>query len=276
MEDTAPATIVDAGTPMALETTASQVLAEAQAIHAGTSSGQTGTKSISQEETPAEETSSEESTQEDASSDKKGLSWNDALKRVPPDVAKLMRKMQADYTRKTQDLSKQRKEFLREREALRKGAQVLESDKELPEYDPYNESSIQARIEAEVNKRLKAVLEPMQQEYEVMQAEDKYQSFLAEHPDFESDTELRSEVQALLEANEALDLNTAYWAAKGKRKQAEATHASAKRKARKEAALKGTGRARKGPAAARPSRSDLKTMDAASILQLARSMNGVK
>jgi hypothetical protein len=68
---------------------------------------------------------------------------------VPPDIAKLMRSMQADYTRKTQEVAEQREDFIREREALMAGKQPSKVPAELPEYDPFNEDSINARIEAE-------------------------------------------------------------------------------------------------------------------------------
>jgi hypothetical protein len=165
---------------------------------------------------------------------KRGLSWEQAVKSVPPDIAKLMRSMQADYTRKTQELAEQRKDFLAEREALMKGKQALQAPDEIPEYDPFNEASIQARIEAEVTKRLQQVLEPMQAEYEQQQAQDNYRTFLQQHPDFESDTGLRSEVQHLLEENDGLDLETAYWAARGKRaKQQQAEQSSSRQNSRR-------------------------------------------
>ena len=204
------------------------------------------------------------------------LSWNDALKQVPPDIAKLMREMQGDYTRKTQELSEQRKDFLRERESLMKGAKTLQ-DRELPEYDPFNEDTIRARIENEVNKRLREVLEPMQAEYEVMAAEDSYKSFVSEHPEFATDTGLRSEVQALLEGNPNLDLVTAYWAAKGKAaKYASAqteTRKSAERRAAKEAAMTGTAPPRRGSVTSAPDRSQLKRMSNAEILAAAQAMS---
>ena len=208
---------------------------------------------------------------------KRGLSWEQAVKSVPPDIAKLMRSMQADYTRKTQELAEQRKDFQRERQALMKGKESLTVPDELPEYDPFNESSINARIEREVTRRLQQVLEPMQAEYEQMAAQDNYKTFLQSHPDFETDTGLRSEVQHLLEENNALDLETAYWAARGKRSKAEAAKAnearSAKRRAAKEAALKGTGTPRKGSTGARPKRGDLRSMSAADILAMAQAMH---
>jgi hypothetical protein len=87
----------------------------------------------------------------------KGDSWDDAMRRVPPNVAKLMKNMQADYTRKTQELSTQRKELQRERESLSK---VKFEVPEVGEYDPFDEGSVQKRIEAEVAKKLKQLLEP--------------------------------------------------------------------------------------------------------------------
>ena len=207
---------------------------------------------------------------------KRSLSWNDAIKQVPPDIAKLMKNMQGDYTRKTQELAEQRKEFLRDREALMKGAKTLE-DREIPEYDPFNEDTVKARIEAEVTRRLREVLEPMQQEYEVMQAEDSYKSFLSEHPEFETETALRSEVQHLLENNSSLDLETAYWAAKGKQAKLQRAEdqqrQKASRAARKEAALKGTGNSRKVIPGGVPDRSSIRRMNNSDLLALAQSMN---
>lgn len=213
------------------------------------------------------------------------LSWNDALKRVPPDVASLMRSMQADYTRKTQELSRAQKEALAERESLLKGAAALKT-KELPEYDPFNESTVQARIENEVNRRLAEVLKPMQDEYEVKAAEDQYNSFLSENPDFKTDAGLRSEVQRLLESNPALDLETAYWAAKGRGAKlaaakaaadaaAEAKAGSAKRRANQAAANTATSPARRGPAADVPTSAKVgRTTTNESILAMARARMG--
>ena len=205
------------------------------------------------------------------------LSWNDALNQVPPDIRQLMRNMQKDYTKKTQELSEQRKEFLRERDALLKGQEALKIPDSLPEYDPFNEASINARIEAEVNKRLNAVLEPMKREYEVMAAEDNYQSFLSEHPEFKSDKELRAEVQKLLESNTALDLETAYYAAKGRMSKAQAAKAAEEQKARRaadrEAATRGTGLPRKAGTPTAPAPGSAKKMSNADILAMAQALH---
>ena len=93
---------------MSHESVAEQVLAEVQA--------QTTTEPQAAEPTPAdpelaamqatmEADGAEVELEEQTGSEppkKRGLSWEQAVKSVPPDIAKLMRSMQADYTRKTQ------------------------------------------------------------------------------------------------------------------------------------------------------------------------------
>lgn len=262
-----------------ISSTAESVLAEANAIVNGDTAYSVPDRSeapqvASAEEAPGDDVEVED-TAEDGSPRKRSLSWNDAIKQVPPDIARLMKQMQGDYTRKTQELSEQRKDFKREREALMAGSKNL-TEREVPEYDPFNEDSIKARIENEVTRRLREVLEPMEQEYKVMQAEDNYKSFLSEHPDFKDDQSLRAEVQHLLESNNSLDLETAYWAAKGKQTKAqkavEREQRAAKRQAQKDAA-KAISPARRGKVGATPPRGARRSMSNADILALAQQMH---
>jgi len=218
----------------------------------------------------------EEATPDEAPR-KRGLSWEQAVKSSAPDVAAKMREMHASFTRSQQELAELKRGSKREIEAMLRGKEALTTREELPEYDPFSAESMDARIELEVAKRLKLMLEPMQAEYEQMQANDNYKAFVTEHPDFESDTGLRSEVQHLLEGNDSLDLETAYWAARGKRSKLEAAQAketrSAQRRAAKEAALKGTGTPRRGGSGGRPQRGDLRKASAADILAMAQAMH---
>ena len=206
-------------------------------------------------------------------------SWSDELAKVAaisPAAAELMKAQQADYTRKTQELSKVRKEMLREREALQRGAANIAPPEDVGEFDPFNEQSVSARIEAEVARRLQEVLAPMQHEYEIMAAEESYQGFLQAHPDFETDADLRADVQAALEASPSLDLETAYYAVQGRRARQAAKDGRARdkaeRRARREAAVRGTGAPRKGPRPTKPSGRDLKKMSSADILELAKQL----
>ncbi len=263
--------------PAGHQSTAESVLAEANSIVNGDTAysapDHTPTPQVAPDD--AADDVEVEDTAEDGSKRTRSLSWNEAIKQVPPDIARLMKNMQGDYTRKTQELSEQRRDFKREREALMAGSKNLQ-EREVPEYDPFNEESIKARIENEVTRRLREVLEPMEQEYKVMQAEDNYKSFLTEHPDFKDDQTLRSEVQHLLESNSSLDLETAYWAAKGKQsktqKAQERDARKAKRAAQKDAA-KAIAPARRGKVGATPPRGSRRSMTNADILALAQQMH---
>ena len=253
---------------------AEAVLAEAQAAHADADAPDA--PDIEPSMVAAMEAADPDPAADDAPARTRNLSWDDAIKQVPPDIRHLMKNMRADYTRKTQEIADQRRDFVREREALMAGTAALK-DVEVPEYDPFNEQTVNARIEAEVSKRLREALEPMQAEYQTMQAEDAYQAFTSAHPDFTNDTALRSEVQHLLEHNAALDLETAYWAAKGKQakttREAERVSQSAARKARKEAALVGTAAPRRSAPGGRPTRGDMRRMNNADLLALAKSLH---
>lgn len=218
----------------------------------------------------------EEATPDEAPR-KRGLSWEQAVKSSAPDVAAKMREMHASFTRSQQENAELKRQNKREIEAMLRGKEALNVSDELPEYDPFNAESMQARIKKEATLLMREMLEPMQAEYEQMQAADNYKAFITEHPDFESDTGLRSEVQHLLEGNDSLDLETAYWAARGKRAKLEAAKASetrsAQRRAAKEAALKGTGTPRRGGSGGRPKRGDLRKASAADILAMAQAMH---
>lgn len=262
------------------QSVAETVLAEVQTMQASEAAApETETPDQAEAAAPEETGEAVELVEEtpDAEPVSQRLSWDDAVRRVPPDIARLMREMRKDYTQKTQELAEQRREFIRERQALLKGKESLQDREEVPEYDPFNEESITARIEQEVNRRLREVLEPMEQEYQTMAAEESYQRFLSDHPDFKTDSDLRSEVQHLLEANDSLDLETAYYAAKGKqarlaaKKEREETAAT--RRARKEAAVRGTGVSRKSGRINKPKAGELRKMSAADILALAQSMH---
>ena len=209
---------------------------------------------------------------------KRGLSWEQAVKSVPPDIAQLMRSMHADYTRKTQELSSQRKDFVREREALMRGKKALTTREELPEYDPFNEDSIKARIEQEVTLRLQQVLEPMQAEYEQMAAQDNYKAFVAEHPDFERDTGLRSaRCSTCLRATTRSTLRRPTG-----QHEASAQSSMQPRRARHEAPSVGQlkrqrSRAQEhrgeGGSGGKPQRGDLRKASAADILAMAQAMH---
>tara|TARA_R110002050_G_scaffold82172_3_gene175939 strand:+ start:947 stop:1744 length:798 start_codon:yes stop_codon:yes gene_type:complete len=205
-------------------------------------------------------------------------SWSEALESVKvldPGAADLMKGMHADYTRKTQELSALRKELQAERKALLSVRQEL--PEEMPQYDPWDEKSVMARVERAAQARINEMTEAVQREYEARQAEQAYQGFVEEHPEFQTDEGLRGEVQALLEGNESLDLETAYWAAKGRRGREEAAAMAERRKvqrAAKRQAAQAVGVPRRGTTAPKASRQDLKSMSAADLYRMAKQMHG--
>tara|TARA_R100000654_G_scaffold27810_1_gene52139 strand:- start:837 stop:1634 length:798 start_codon:yes stop_codon:yes gene_type:complete len=259
------------------------VLAEAQAAHAPAAEAPEAPET-SVEPSMLEAMEDEGEMVEYETTDKNGnkrtrkLSWEDAIKRADPEIAALMRGMQRDYTKKRQADADKHREWMREREVLSRAADrlaELEAKREQMEWDPFNPDAVNNIIESMVAQRLQDVLEPMQQEYQTIQAEDSYKAFLSANPDFETDIGLRSEVQHLLEGNPALDLETAYAAAKGKQLMAEAKSAKAQRaadrKARKEAALTATAPARRQTNRNLPGRANMRRMSNADILEMAKA-----
>jgi len=171
---------------------------------------------------------------------KSGLSWEQAYAEAPPHVQTLMKSMRADYTRKTQELATERKALTAEREALLKSGTLnklkatMEADP--GELNPFDEASIAARIEREVARRLHEALAPIEQEHKQAQAKQEYHSFLEKNPDLKTDPEIRKEVFDKLKANPALDLESAYFAVKGKRLSGVEAQREARKQAEREAA----------------------------------------
>lgn len=171
---------------------------------------------------------------------KAGLSWDAALAEAPAHIQTLMKTMRADYTRKTQELANERKALAAERDALLKSGTLeklkAKAEADLGELNPFDEASIQARIEQEVARRLHEALAPIEQEHKQAQAKQEYTSFLEKNPDLKSDPEVRKEVFEALKKNPALDLESAYYAVKGRRLSSAEAQREARKAAEREAA----------------------------------------
>lgn len=150
----------------------------------------------------------------------KKLSWDQEVAKLPPELQSLAKGLQGMVTRKTQQLADERKALAAEREAWRKSISKLASsgtpDGELPEIDQWDPASIQARIEAEVSRRLADALGPVESEYRAAQADMEFDRFVSAHPDLMEDPEIKSGVAELLKKNESIDLETAYYAVRGR------------------------------------------------------------
>ena len=243
------------------------------------------------EESESEESESQESVETETVENEtvenetpaKPLSWTDAVASVPPEIATLMKKMQGDYTKKTQEVANQKRALAAEREAIIAQRDALKADAaELPDYDPFDESTIQARIDAQVKAKLAEVLGPLQAAAEAEKRaegeasqQEAYESFISENTDLLSDPQIKSGVQDLLEANENMTLEHAYWAVKGKVLQAQIAQGqvktSAQTNARKAAAMKTTAPRRPATAVKAAKHPSKMTLD--EILAHARSIS---
>jgi len=147
----------------------------------------------------------------------KGIDYNAVVKSLPEEAQKLMANLRADYTRKTQELAAQRKEV----ESLQQSLMNSEFNKtiddlaggETVELDPYDNASFEARIQQEVARRMQEMMAPIRQEQAQNQKRQALETFKSQNPDL---MDYRDEIVPLLQANEALSLQDAYYIVKGK------------------------------------------------------------
>jgi len=147
----------------------------------------------------------------------KGIDYNAVVNSLPEDAQKLMANLRADYTRKTQELSNQRKEVEAMRTSLMNSdfnKQVDEiANQERVELDPYDNASFEKRIEQEVATRLQEMMKPIRMEQELQTRRSKLEQFKQANPDM---MEFKDDIASMLNDNEALSLQDAYYIVKGK------------------------------------------------------------
>eukprot|EP00918_Siedleckia_nematoides_P012441 GHVU01027329.1.p2 GENE.GHVU01027329.1~~GHVU01027329.1.p2 ORF type:complete len:295 (+),score=48.66 GHVU01027329.1:2022-2906(+) len=147
----------------------------------------------------------------------KGLDYNKITSELPDDAQKLLSNMRSDYTRKTQELARERKALEQQREALVK-SDFAKNIKEKAEtevaFDPFDDASVQAKIEQEVAKRMQEMLNPLQKQYELQQNQMELDKFKAANPDLMT---YKKDVAKLLLQNENLSLQQAYFIVKGQK-----------------------------------------------------------
>lgn len=189
-----------------------------------------------------------------------GIDYNRVIADLPEDAKKILANLRSDYTRKTQEISAQRKALEGERnawEAQRKAMvenrqfheQVERAANQEVEFNPYDESTYKAHIEQEVAKRMKEMMRPIQEEHVLQTRRGQLAQFKEAHPDL---TEFKVPIYKALQANAHMSLEQAYWMVKGQHMAAESDRSQAEltryRKAAQEAGLKigGTSRAKAG------------------------------
>jgi hypothetical protein len=147
----------------------------------------------------------------------KGLDYNKITSELPDDAQKLLSNMRSDYTRKTQELARERKALEQQREALVKSDFAknikIKAETEVA-FDPFDDASVQAKIEQEVAKRMQEMLNPLQKQYELQQNQMELDKFKASNPDLMT---YKKDVAKLLLQNENLSLQQAYFIVKGQK-----------------------------------------------------------
>lgn len=154
----------------------------------------------------------------------KGINYQQVISDLPEDAQKLIANLRSDYQRKTSNIAEQRKAIETTRadlEAQRKAMLdsdffndiTAEADKELGDFNPYDDKSFESRIQKEVATRMKEMLEPMRQQQELQHQQIRLDQFKAEHPDLDG---MKTDVAAVLMANKHMNLEQAYWQVKGK------------------------------------------------------------
>jgi hypothetical protein len=138
-----------------------------------------------------------------------GESWDSIYNSVPENVQRAMGSLRGDYTRKMQELAKQRREVQQLQanltnsdafKALQETANKAAAEGQ--EFDPFDNASMEAYINGLVAQKLQSVLQPLAQEQAKQASMRKLNDFMDEHPELRTDEELRTEVATLLQQNE--------------------------------------------------------------------------
>lgn len=149
------------------------------------------------------------------------LSTAEIMAKLSPEARALAKRLQGDYTRKTQALARERAKLAAEREALRAeaDAQLLELPKRKAEridpktLDPLDPAQLAAFIEQQVQDRLDAERAPVVASARQRAAQLAVEKFKADHDDF---ADHEDTIADLLTKDENLSLEAAYWIAVGR------------------------------------------------------------
>lgn len=147
----------------------------------------------------------------------KGIDYNKVVSELPEDAQKLMANFRADYTKKTQELAAMRKQVEEQQQALLNSdfAKNIKAKAEAEvEFDPFDDASVQAKIEQEVARRMQEMLNPLQKQYELQQNQMELDKFKAANPDL---MDYKQDVAKLLLQNQNLSLQQAYYIVKGQK-----------------------------------------------------------
>lgn len=156
---------------------------------------------------------------------------------VTPEARKFVGNLKADYTRKTQELAKLRRELELEREAISRekmarvdgpaaraaAAKAAESEEGL---DPYKVEDLNRLIEIKSARAMTASIAEERKALEAERARHRAQKFIDEHPEMREDS-FKNELKTVLTSRGDLDLEDAFYLVKGRLAQSGAVRAEA-------------------------------------------------
>ena len=157
-----------------------------------------------------------------------GESWDNIYKSMPENVQRAMGSLRGDYTRKMQELSKQRRELkelqsnLTTSEAYQSLQATAQAARQAGEdFDPFDNQSMSNYINGLVAQRVQEIMQPLAVEQQKSANMRRLNDFMGEHPELKTDEPLRQEVAGLLQKNESMTLEQGYWIVMGKRSRQE-------------------------------------------------------
>lgn len=149
---------------------------------------------------------------------------NEWIHNVPEDVRKHLANIRADYTRKTQELARMRKEVEEAQRAMRQQneniinsstARLTANIDEEAEYDLFDPDGMKAEIQRQAQIMLRDMLKPAQEELQIQQRRLQLEQFKAENPEL-TDPEYRTEIVNLLKTRPELKMEDAFYIVKSK------------------------------------------------------------
>lgn len=152
---------------------------------------------------------------------------SEIMKHMTPEGRKLLQNFRADYTRKTQELAKQKKEIQAQIEAIQNQNKLLLNEelhnsisetlkKPVDNLDPWDPEDQKALIERAAAEKFNQMLEPLRKNFEQQQKEVAWQKFLQEAPDFD---EVKADVAQVLKERPHFTTKDAYQLVKAQKLQ---------------------------------------------------------
>lgn len=153
------------------------------------------------------------------------VKYDEVVSTLPEDAKKIVANLRSSYTKKTQEYAELRKKAQQERDAIEAQRKALfdsenfqkleeQAQKDPSEWDPYSKESFETRVQQEVARQMRNVLEPMREKQALQTRQSQLRAFKQEHPDL---TEHKKDIYELMTKNKHVSLEDAYWQVKGRK-----------------------------------------------------------